>query len=110
MTQRATWTHRMDKIHYGLIAGAVGMVLGWFLLGLWWAVANDSTFDYFYQSVWLGSQLYRDSILTASILLNVVFFYIANRLDMERFAQGLLGMILVTVPFIVFYQAKAGVL
>ena len=29
---------------------------------------------------------------------------------MERFAQGLLGIILIAVPWIVYYQAKAGVL
>lgn len=106
----ASWKSRLDSVQAGLVAGVAGTVLGWGLLGLWWAVANDSTFEYFYRHVWIGSQLYRDSILTASVLLNVVLFYLANRWDMERFAQGLLGIILIAVPLIVYYQAKAGVL
>ena len=106
----ASWKTRLDSIQAGLVAGVAGTVLGWGLLGLWWALANDSTFEYFYHHVWIGSQLYRDSILTASVLLNVVLFYLANRWNMERFAQGLLGIILIAVPLIVYYQAKAGVL
>ena len=105
-----SWKTRLDSIQAGLAAGVVGTFLGWGLFGLWWAVANDSTFQYFYRYVWIGGQLYRDSILTASVLLNVVLFYLANRWNMERFAQGLLGIILIAVPLIVYYQAKAGVL
>jgi len=86
----------------------VGTALGGVLLGFWSAWANGSTFDYFCRDVVLGSLLYRDSILTASTLFNVVLFWVANRLGWERFAQGLLAVILVTVPFIVYFQANAG--
>ena len=56
----------------------------------------------------MSSLLYRDSILTASTLFNVVLFWGANRLGWERVAQGLLSVILITVPFIVYLQATAG--
>ena len=56
----------------------------------------------------LSSLLYRDSILTASTLFNVILFWGANRLGWERMAQGLLAVILITVPFIVYLQATAG--
>ena len=52
--------------------------------------------------------LYRDSILTASTLFNVLLFWLANRMDWERMAQGLLAVILTTVPVIVYLQATAG--
>ena len=64
-----SWKTRLNSIQAGLAAGVVGTFLGWGLFGLSWAVANDSTFQYFYRYVWIGSQLYRDSILTASVLL-----------------------------------------
>lgn len=92
----------------GLLAGIVGTILGGVLLGFWWAWANGSSFSYFYNEVVLSSLLYRDSILTASTLFNVVLFWAANRLGWERFAQGLLAVILVTVPFIVYFQSSAG--
>ena len=52
--------------------------------------------------------LYRDSILTASTLFNVLLFWLANRMDWERMAQGLLAVILTMVPVIVYLQATAG--
>jgi hypothetical protein len=103
-----TERHAADRFGWGVLGGLVGTALGGVLLGFWWAWANGSSFDYFYRDVVLGSLLYRDSILTASTLFNVVLFWVANRLEWERFAQGLLAVILVTVPFIVYFQANAG--
>jgi len=103
-----TDSHQADRFWVGLLAGIVGTLLGGILLGFWWAWANGSSFSYFYNEVVLSSLLYRDSILTASTLFNVVLFWGANRLGWERFAQGLLAVILVTVPFIVYFQSSAG--
>ena len=103
-----TERHAADRFGWGVLGGLLGTVLGGILLGFWWAWANGSSFSYFYNEVVLSSLLYRDSILTASTLFNVVLFWVANRLGWERFAQGLLAVILVTVPFIVYFQASAG--
>ena len=97
-----------DRFWVGLLAGLAGTAMGGVLLGFWWGWANGSSFDYFYEDVVLGSLLYRDSILTASTLFNVVLFWLANRLEWERVAQGLLAVILLTVPLIVYFQASAG--
>ena len=102
--------HVADRFWVGLVAGLIGTCCGGLLLGVWWSMANGSTVAYFYDEVVLGSMLYRDSILTASTLLNVVLFWVANRMGWERIAQGLLGVILITVPFIVYFQSTAGTL
>jgi hypothetical protein len=101
---------KFDTLPVGLLAGVLGTALGGLLLGQWWAWANGTSFQDFYKTVVLGSQIYRDSILTASTLLNVVLFWVANRMGWERIAQGLLGVILITVPFIVYFQSTAGTL
>ncbi|MDA0940263.1 MAG: hypothetical protein O2990_04615 [Bacteroidetes bacterium] len=103
-----TERHQADRFWAGLLAGIVGTALGGVMLGFWWAWANGSSFSYFYHEIVRSSLLYRDSILTASTLFNVVLFWGANRLGWERFAQGLLAVILVTVPFIVYFQSSAG--
>ena len=99
---------KFDTLPVGLAAGVVGTALGGLLLGQWWAWTNGTTFHDFYKTVVLGSQIYRDSILTASTLFNVLLFWLANRMDWERMAQGLLAVILTTVPVIVYLQATAG--
>ena len=100
--------HVADRFWVGLVAGLIGTCCGGLLLGVWWSMANGSTVAYFYDEVVLGSMLYRDSILTASTLFNVLLFWLANRMDWERMAQGLLAVILTTVPVIVYLQATAG--
>ena len=103
-----TESARYDHFATGLAAGIVGTLLGGLLLGQWWAWANHTTFQDFWKTVVLGSTLYRDSILTASTLLNVVLFWLANRMDWERIAQGILAIILLTVPLIIYLQSSAG--
>lgn len=100
--------HPADHLWVGLLAGIFGTLCGGVLLGFWWGWANGSSFRYFYEEIVLRSLLYRDSILTASTLFNVLLFWGANRLGWERVAQGLLAIILLTVPFIVYLQATAG--
>ena len=97
-----------DRFWVGLLAGVLGTFFGGVLLGLYWGWANGSSFLYFHEEIVLGSLLYRDSILTASTLFNVILFWGANRLEWERLAQGLLAVILITVPFVVYFQATAG--
>ena len=79
---------KFDTLPVGLAAGVVGTALGGLLLGQWWAWANGTTFQDFYKTVVLGSQIYRDSILTASTLLNVVLFWVAAALAVEALLAG----------------------
>ena len=92
----------------GLALGVAGTLAGGVFFGLWWSWVNGSTFGYFYEVVVLGSALYRDSLLTAATLFNVILFYLANRAGADRVAMGLLAVILLTVPLIVYFQASAG--
>ena len=66
--------------------------------------ANGTSLGYFYQEIVLDSNFYRDSVLTASTLFNLVLCWIANRRGWERMGQGLLAVVLPTVPLIVYFQ------
>lgn len=90
------------------MTGLAGILLGGLLFGQWWAWENGSTFSYFYRQIVLETQFYRDSILTASTLFNVLLFWAADRLGWLKVARGILAVILLTVPFIVYFQSTAG--
>lgn len=96
-----------DNIGAGILAGLLGTAVGFGAMTVWWSWANGTSFDYFITDVFLGSSLYKDSILTISVLFNVGVFWLALRGDWERFAKGLLAVIFVTVPLIIWYQSQA---
>ena len=99
---------QIDRVWMGAIVGLIGTALGGILFGSWWAWMNGTSLQFFLDTIAFKSQLYRDSILTASALLNVVLFWIALRFNWEKLAKGILMILLLTVPFIVYFQATAG--
>lgn len=95
---------KLDHARYGLIAGGFGTIMGFAIMTAWWSWANGTTFNYFVQEVFIASSLYKDSILTVSVLFNVGLFWLSLRWEMERFAKGLLAVIFVSVPLIIWLQ------
>ena len=100
-------THRLDHSGFGFAAGLLGTGIGFIAMTVWWSWANGTSFDYFIQDVFMGSALYKDSILTISVLFNVGVFWLALRKDWDRFARGILGVIFITVPLIIWLQSQA---
>ena len=100
-------THRLDHPGCGFAAGLLGTGIGFVAMTVWWSWANGTSFDYFIQDVFIGSPLYKDSILTTSVLFNVGVFWLALRKDWDHFARGVLGVIFITVPMIIWLQSQA---
>jgi hypothetical protein len=98
---------RIDHAGFGFAAGLLGTGIGFAAMTVWWSWANGTSFDYFIQDVFIGSALYKDSILTISVLFNVGVFWLALRANLDRFAHGILGVIFITVPLIIWLQAQA---
>lgn len=98
---------KFNNLTSGVVTGLLGTLWGFGLMTIWWSWANGTSMNYFVQDVFLESALYKDSILTISVLFNVGLFWVALRHDWEQFAKGLLAVIFLTVPWIIWYQAKA---
>jgi hypothetical protein len=96
-----------DHTGWGIGAGIAGTVFGFFLLAGWWCAANEMSFWYFYETVFLESQLYKDSILTVSVLFNVGLFWLALRNGLEQLAKGIMLIILLSVPAIIWIQSQS---
>lgn len=100
---------KLDSMLTGLIAGIIGTLIGFLILGVFWSVSNGTTLEYFISEIALKSDLYKDSMLTVSTLFNVGVFYLALKKELWNFCKGILGVILVSVPFIIWFQMQAGI-
>lgn len=98
---------RLNHIFAGFLAGLLGTGVGFLLLALWWSWANGQTLSYFTQTVFLGSSLYKDSILTVSVLFNVAVFYGTLQLNWFRFARGVMLVMILSVLAILWLQTQS---
>ena len=74
--------NKIDHPIFGVAVGILGTLLGF-----------------------MKSSLYKDSILTISVLFNVGLFWLCLRSNLEQLAKGILAVIFVSVPVIIYYQA-----
>lgn len=88
---------KLDNIWIGMAAGAVGAVLGFVLFGLGFAQINNCTFSYFYNDVFMGVSDFQSRIVTFSMLIDVVLFFIFLRINMLEFAKGLMAVLVLSV-------------
>ena len=70
---------KFDHTAWGVAVGLCGTLIGFLVLASWWSSANGTSLAYFYETVFQNSQLYKDSILTVSVLFNVGLFWLALR-------------------------------
>jgi hypothetical protein len=94
----------LDTTLAGLGIGMVGMVIGFLLLAIVWALLNKMSVSYFIEKIFLSTDLFKDKILTVSVLFNVFIFYISNRAEYYRTSRGILLAVLLVVPFIIYYN------
>jgi hypothetical protein len=98
---------KFDRTGWGIGVGLLGTLFGFLTLAGWWSVVNGTSLSYFYDTVFLNSQLYKDSILTVSVLFNVGLFWLALRTGHERLARGIMLIILLSVPTIIWIQSQS---
>tara|TARA_B110000503_G_scaffold139915_1_gene229453 strand:- start:1249 stop:1569 length:321 start_codon:yes stop_codon:yes gene_type:complete len=96
-----------DRTGWGIVLGLLGTLIGFLILASWWSAANGTSISYFYETVFINSQLYKDSILTVSVLFNAGLFWLALRSGHERLARGLMLIILLSVPAIIWIQSQS---
>tara|TARA_B100000768_G_C11278251_1_gene377071 strand:- start:615 stop:926 length:312 start_codon:yes stop_codon:yes gene_type:complete len=98
---------KFDHTIWGVAVGLFGTLIGFLVLASWWSSANGTSLAYFYETVFQSSQLYKDSILTVSVLFNVGLFWLALRAGFERLARGIMVIILLSVPAIIWIQSQS---
>jgi len=95
--------NKLNNIWLGIIAGILGAFIGFYGFALGWSLINDRTVSYFINDVFLNSDLFKDKIITVSILFDVLLFFMAIRLNMINFAKGVLGVVITSLPIIIYF-------
>lgn len=96
---------RMKKTLMGFGLGVMGLALGFLIYGFLFAWLNGVDFNYFYHQVFLDTALFRSQIITGSLLVNVMLFFVLMKRREDEMNRGLLITILLAVIIIVLYYA-----
>lgn len=95
---------KWDKVWVGIVMGLVASVLSYFIYAGLWAWYNDLTIHDFYLDVFAGFEGYFTSkIITICALSNVLLFYIFLKRNYMDLCKGLLAVLVITVPVIIYY-------
>jgi hypothetical protein len=95
---------KWDKVWVGIAMGLIASVATYFLSAGIWAFLNDRTIHDFYLDIFAGFEGYFTSkIITLCVLSNVVLFYIFLKKNFMNLCKGLLAVLVITVPVIIYF-------
>ena len=94
---------RYDNSWLGAFIGLIGALVGFFIFAFGWGLANDKDVSYFVNQIFFGSELYKDKIITGSILFDVLLFFLFLRWNLNNLAKGVLGVVIVSLPVIIYF-------
>ncbi len=80
-----------------MITGLLGAVVGFVVFGVGFAWKNNITFADFIHDVFLGVSDFQSRIVTFSMLIDVVLFFIFIRKNYQDFCKGLLAVLVLSV-------------
>lgn len=95
---------RYNSVKFGLLIGLIGPVLGFVIYGLYWSWSFHRTFSYFVNDLFIGTPDFRSSIISLSLLMNLLPFFLFLRSDRYKSARGVLLGVFIYVPFVVFFK------
>lgn len=98
----------MRKEHWQTLAGVgiglLGACTGLLLLAAWWHFQTGDSMQYFIQEVFWNGGLYQDSIVTVSVLADVLIFFGLMRVNKDAIARGVMVVVLAAVPVVIWLQ------
>lgn len=89
---------------FGLLIGLLSPIIGFIIYGGYWSWNFNKTFSYFVNDVFIGMPIFRSSILSLSIVINLVPFLLFLRQERYKAARGVLAAIFVFVPFVIYFK------
>lgn len=94
---------KLDNIWIGMLVGILGILVGFFLYAVVWSGMNDTSVRFFVEEIFLASNLFKDKIITISVLFNVLLFWICLRTEFFELGKGIMAILLLSVPLIIYF-------
>jgi hypothetical protein len=87
----------------GLVLGLIGNVVGFILFGLGVCLSKGVSFPYFVNNMFLDTEIFRTQIISGSLLVNLILFYILMRRGRDAINRGVVITILITMMLFAYY-------
>ncbi|MFT4679163.1 MAG: ABC-type phosphate transport system permease subunit [Flavobacteriales bacterium] len=95
---------KWDTLLLGFVVGALGLIIGFLLLGLAWSAKEESSLHFFIQEAFINAPMYKVKILSGSSILNVIIFFWAFQKEHNNIARGIIGTLILTlIAILIFY-------
>ncbi len=88
----------------GITLGMLSPVLGFVLYGLFWGHYNNRTFSYFVNDIFFGTPVFQSSIVSLSLLINLLPFFLFIRKERYHSARGVLAALFIYVPLVIYLR------
>ena len=96
--------NRLDKMWIGVLIGLILPVFGFLIYGWYWSWKFFRPFSYFVNDVFIGTPTFRSAILSLSLLINLIPFFIFLRTERYKSARGVVAAVFLYVPFVIYYR------
>lgn len=97
-------TSRYDKFWVGFALGIIGPIFGF--LAFYLFTSTHMPLENFIRFIERNGSTH-SSIISVSLIFNLVFFFGGTRLDMLRLSQGVIGATLAYAPFVIYFKYVA---
>jgi len=81
----------------GIVLGLIGSLISFGVYAYAFTAKNGVSFDMFWENWVVDSDVFRTEIITATVLLNIILFFILYRTKKEAMATGVLIAVMVTL-------------
>ncbi len=95
--------HPWDTVLYGIILGLIGAGVGFLLFGWVFTLGTSTNMETFFHDLLYGvTAMYRDKVVTVSILTDVVLFYYFLKKEWYYLSRGILYVVICSVPLAIY--------
>ncbi|SRR5690554_4314039 len=95
---------KYDSLPVGMLVGLVAPFAGFLIYGWFWSMYYHRSMKYFIEQVFLGMPQNQSPIITLSLIINLLPFFIFLRLKRYRTAQGVVAALFLYVPVVLYLK------
>jgi hypothetical protein len=95
---------KFDTVLLGILIGLIGPFFGFLIYGGLWSAYFGKAFGYFVNEIFLNIPAFQSSIVSLSLLFNLIPFFAFLRTSRYYAARGVLASIFIYVPVVIYLR------